>query len=61
VEVCKTAGVTSGRLPRTDVPIRGRDQPITVCAVSDPTLLTNLLDEQARSLLAEQMSAQMLV
>jgi adenylate cyclase len=60
-EVCRNAGVPSGRLPRTDVPIRGRDQPITVCTVSDPALLAGLLDEQARSLLAEQISAQMLM
>jgi adenylate cyclase len=60
-EVSRTAGVAAGRLTRTDVSIRGRDQPIAVCAVLDPTLLTNLLDEQARSLLAQQMSAQMLV
>jgi adenylate cyclase len=60
-EVCKNAGITSGRLMRTDVSIRGRNQPMTVCPVTDPTLLASLLDEQARLLRAEQMSAQVLV
>lgn len=60
-EVCKNAGVAPDRLTRTDVSIRGRDQPMTVCTATDPTLLASLLDEQARSLSAEQMSAQILV
>lgn len=60
-EVCKNAGIASDSLPRTDVSIRGRDQPMTVCAVTDPALLASLLDEQARLLRAEQMSAQVLV
>jgi len=29
------------------VPIRGRDQPMTVFTVADPTLLASLLDDQA--------------
>jgi len=60
-EVCKSAGVAPDRLTRTDVSIRGRDQPLTVCTAADPTLLASLLDEQARLLRAEEMSAQMLV
>jgi adenylate cyclase len=60
-EVCKNAGIASDSLTRTDVSIRGRDQPMTVCAVTDPALLASLLDEQARLLRAEQMSAQVLV
>jgi adenylate cyclase len=60
-EVCKNAGVAPDRLERTDVPIRGRDQPLTVYTVADPTLLATLLDETAAPLNAERMSAQMLV
>jgi adenylate cyclase len=60
-EVCKTAGVAPDRLARTDVSIRGRDQPMTVCTAADPTVLASLLDEQARLRSAEQMSAELLV
>ncbi|MFL6827436.1 MAG: adenylate/guanylate cyclase domain-containing protein [Bradyrhizobium sp.] len=60
-EVCKNAGVATDGLARTDVSIRGRDQPMTVRTAADPTLLTSLLDEQARSLTAEEMSAKILV
>ncbi|MDB5639927.1 MAG: putative adenylate cyclase [Bradyrhizobium sp.] len=60
-EVCKNAGVAPDRLARTDVSIRGRDQPMTVCTTTDPILLASLLDEQAAPLRAEQMSAQLLV
>jgi adenylate cyclase len=60
-EVCKTAGIAADRLARTDVSIRGRDQPMTVCTAADPTVLASLLDEQARLLSAEQMSAELLV
>jgi len=45
-EVCKNAGVASDKLTRTDVAIRGRDQPIAVCTAADPILLASLLDEQ---------------
>ena len=56
-EVCNSAGIPPNALERTDVSIRGRDQPMTVCTVADPTLLASLLDEQARLLSAEKMSA----
>ena len=46
-EVCKNAGIAPDRLVRTEVSIRGRDQPMTVCTAADPTLLASLLDEQA--------------
>ena len=58
-EVCNNAGIAPDRLARTDVSIRGRDQPMTVCTATDPTLLASLLDEQARSLSAERLSAQL--
>jgi adenylate cyclase len=48
-EVCNKAGVAADRLTRTEIPIRGRDQAMTVCTVADPTLLASLLDEQAAS------------
>jgi adenylate cyclase len=48
-EVCRNAGVTADRLTQTEISIRGRDQPMTVCTVADPTLLASLLDEQAAS------------
>jgi adenylate cyclase len=60
-EVCRNAGVAPDRLTRTEISIRGRDQPMTVCTVADATLLASLLGEQDRSLKAEQLSAQMLV
>jgi adenylate cyclase len=43
-EVCKTAGIPADALPRTQVGIRGRDQPITVRMASEPTVLSGLLD-----------------
>ena len=45
-EVRKTAGIRSDRFTQAEVAIRGRDEPMTVCTVTDPTLLTSLLDEQ---------------
>jgi adenylate cyclase len=60
-EVCNSAGIPPDALERTEVSIRGRDQPMTVCTATDPTLLASLLDEQARLLSAEKMSAQLLV
>jgi adenylate cyclase len=48
-EVCSNAGVTADRLTQTEISIRGRDQPMRVCTVADPTLLASLLDEQAAS------------
>ena len=46
-EVCKNAGVAPDRLIRTEVSIRGRDQPMSVCTAADPTLLASVLDGQA--------------
>jgi adenylate cyclase len=60
-EVCRNAGVSPDRLTRTDVSIRGRDQLMTVCTATDPTLLAGLLDEEAGSDRSEQMRAQILV
>jgi adenylate cyclase len=60
-EVCNNAGLAAVGLTRTDVAIRGRDQPMSVRVAVDPTLLTSLLDEQARSLSAEETSAKTLV
>ena len=60
-EVCDTAGIAADGFAQADVSIRGRDQPMTVRTVTDPTLLAGLLDEQARSHSAERMSAELLV
>ena len=46
-EVYERAGLPSDRLARTEVSIRGRDQTMTVCTVTEPTLLASLLDEHA--------------
>ncbi len=48
-DVCKNAGVAPDRLTLTDVSIRGRDQPMTVCTAVDATLLASLLDESGTS------------
>jgi adenylate cyclase len=46
-EICRNAGIGADRLARTDVSIRGRDQPLGVCTLADATSLASLLDEQA--------------
>jgi adenylate cyclase len=46
-EVCKTAGIASGALARTEVEIRGHDEKIIVRTAEDPTVLASLLDPQA--------------
>jgi hypothetical protein len=46
-EVCRNAGIAPDRLTRTEVSIRGRDQPMTVCAAADPASFAGLLGEQA--------------
>jgi adenylate cyclase len=53
-DVCRNAGIAPAKLARTDVSIRGRDQPMTVCTATDPTLLASLLDEPVTSSEAEQ-------
>ena len=52
-EVCKTAGIAPDALTRTEVSIRGRDEPMTVRMATDPTVLASLLDPQAAQLEAE--------
>ncbi len=46
-DVCKTAGIASDALARTEVEIRGHDEKIIVRTAEDPTVLTSLLDRQA--------------
>ncbi len=48
-EVCRNAGIAPDRLTRTDVAIRGRDQPMAVYTAADATLLASLFDEQTTS------------
>jgi adenylate cyclase len=42
-EVCQTAGVPDNLLPRTQVIVRGHDEPMTVRTATDPTVLTRFL------------------
>jgi adenylate cyclase len=44
-EVCTNANLPTDTLTRTEVAIRGRDQPMSVRTTSEPTLLTSLLNE----------------
>jgi adenylate cyclase len=60
-EVCKRAGIKADALTPAEVSIRGRDQTMSVRTAADPTLLASLLEEQAQSSRAEQMSAEILV
>ncbi len=46
-EVCRNSGVAAAALARTEISIRGRDQPLAVFSVADPTSLAGLLDAQA--------------
>jgi len=46
-EVCATAGIAADALPRSQVSIRGREEPMVVRAVADPTVLLRLLETQA--------------
>ena len=46
-EVCKTAGLAEDALTRTQITIRGHDEPITVRTEKDPTVLASLLAPQA--------------
>ena len=55
-DVCKTAGIDPDALFRTEVTIRGRDEPMIVRTTSDPTVLANLLDLQMTAGDAQQQS-----
>jgi adenylate cyclase len=48
-EVCETAGIPVDALTRTQVAIRGHDQPMTVRTVKDPTVLASLLAPPAEA------------
>jgi adenylate cyclase len=56
-EVCKSAGVPSDALKRTDVAIRGHDEPMTVRIAEDPTVLAGLLDPERGTPVAEPEAA----
>ena len=57
-DVCRNAGIAAAGLGRTEVSIRGRDQPMTVCTAKDPALLVSLLEVPRTSSGAEhQLSA----
>lgn len=55
--VCRNAGVVASRLTQATVSIRGRAQPMIVCAISDPASLAGLLDEQTASVGPEKEDA----
>jgi adenylate cyclase len=42
-EVFATAGVTPGQLARTEVAVRGREEPMIVRTVADPAVLASML------------------
>ena len=44
-EVYKTAGIDPDALTRTEVTIRGRDEPMTVRTAADPTVLASLVQQ----------------
>jgi adenylate cyclase len=46
-EVYRHAGIGQGRLAPSEASIRGREGPVKIYALTDPSLLTGLLDEQA--------------
>ena len=52
-DVCKTAGIAADALTRTEVSIRGRDEPMSVRMATDPTVLASLLDPQTAMPAAE--------
>jgi adenylate cyclase len=52
-EVCKTAGLSAEVLTRTEVEIRGHDEPMEVRTAEDPTVLAGLLEPAEPSSEAE--------
>ena len=46
-DVCKSAGIALDALTRTEVAIRGRDEPMIVRTAADPTVFASLLDPQS--------------
>jgi len=55
-EVCTTADVASGVLARTQVAIRGRDEPMFVRTAANPTVLANLIEPEGPAGLAKNAS-----
>lgn len=43
-QVFATAGIRADALARTEVAIRGREEPLVVRVAADPSVLTGLLD-----------------
>ena len=48
-DVCKTAGIASDTPMRTDVTVRGHDEPMAVRTAEDPIVLVSLLGSQSTS------------
>jgi adenylate cyclase len=47
-DVCRRVGAVCDRLMRVNLPIRGRDEPITVLTTSDPTVFASVLEPGPR-------------
>ncbi|MGB8123053.1 MAG: adenylate/guanylate cyclase domain-containing protein [Pseudolabrys sp.] len=56
-EVFATAGVAAGSLASKEVTIRGREEPMIVRTIVDPTVLTRLVDEESTMVGGGVMSA----
>ncbi|MGA7184667.1 MAG: adenylate/guanylate cyclase domain-containing protein [Pseudolabrys sp.] len=56
-EVFATAGVAAGSLASKEVTIRGREEPMIVRTIVDPTVLTRLVDEESMMVGGGVMSA----
>ncbi|HEU5445316.1 MAG TPA: adenylate/guanylate cyclase domain-containing protein [Pseudolabrys sp.] len=56
-EVFATAGIAADALPRSEVAIRGRDEPMIVRSVDDPAVLTALVDAAAAKAPADRKRA----
>ena len=56
-EVFATAGISADVLPRSEVAIRGRDEPMIVHSVDDPAVLTGLVDAAAAHTLSDRKRA----
>ena len=56
-EVFATAGIAADALPRSEVAIRGRDEPMIVRSVDDPAVLTGLVDAAAAHTLSDRKRA----
>jgi adenylate cyclase len=45
-EVCRTAGIACETLPLSQAAVRGRDQPLAIRAVADPSVLMGMVETE---------------